>query len=96
MAKKRTAQKPKKSFEENLMALENIVQALESGELPLEESIQRYESGMVALKECYVILNDAEKKIETITKGKADGRRKKSTPEDTDDELLAAEDSSLF
>jgi exodeoxyribonuclease VII small subunit len=93
MAKKKTATKPKISFEQNLVQLEEIVDGLESGDLPLEEAINKYEAGIVALKECYAILNEAEKKIETISRSKAAPKKKKKVDlVDTDGDLLVDDD----
>ena len=57
-----------KSFETSLEKLEKIVEELEGGDLPLEKSIKRYEDGVKLLKECYVFLEKAEKKIQKLVK----------------------------
>lgn len=65
----------KETFEDHLKQVEDVVRALESGKLGLEESIERYEIGIRAIKECYKILEAAEKKIQILAKerdGKAD------------------------
>lgn len=53
----------KKSFEENMEQLENIVTELEKGELNLEESVKKFEQGINISKKCNDILEKAEKKI---------------------------------
>jgi exodeoxyribonuclease VII small subunit len=53
-------------FEEALVRLEKIVEDLETGDLTLDESIAKYEEGVGALKECYAMLRDAEKKVEVL------------------------------
>ncbi len=63
------------AFEERFAALEESIRRLEEGALPLEESLAVYESGVKALKECYEILGQAEKKIELLVKG-AEGQVK--------------------
>jgi len=63
----------KRSFEENLEILEQIVEDLESGDLTLEEAMERYERGVAAHKECMATLNAAEKRIEVLLKD-ADGK----------------------
>ena len=65
-AKKETTQN-KPSFEDALNDLEQIVADLESGSLGLEESLKRFESGTKLLRECYAILETAERKIELLT-----------------------------
>ena len=56
-------EKKKEKFEDHLQQVEDAVKNLESGELGLEASLEKYESGMKALKQCYSILEQAEKKI---------------------------------
>ena len=56
------AGKPK-SFEQALAELEEIVRALEAGELTLEESLARYKSGVGLLQSCYSQLREAEQQI---------------------------------
>ena len=63
------ARKPKIRFEEALQKVEGIVEQLESGELRLDDSLAKYEEAVAAIKECYQILQDAEKRIETLVKG---------------------------
>ncbi len=58
----------KDRFEDHLAQVEQAVAELESGNLPLEESIRRYELGVKALKECYSILDQAEKKIQQLVR----------------------------
>lgn len=57
----------KKSFEESLKQLENIVSKLESGELALEQSLEQFEVGTKLYKECKDQLAVAEKKIAMLT-----------------------------
>lgn len=60
--------KTPKSFETHLNELETIVGELERGDLPLEESIQKYQSGIERLKECHKILEEAQKKVDLLTR----------------------------
>lgn len=64
----------KKSFEETLTELEEIVAQVEQGKIGLEESIAKYEEGMKLIKHCRGVLDAAEKKIETIS-SEADVKR---------------------
>jgi exodeoxyribonuclease VII small subunit len=57
----------KKSFEDSLKELENIVSKLESGEISLEESLEKFELGTKLYKECKEQLSIAEKKIAVLT-----------------------------
>jgi len=50
--------------------VEEAVKSLEGGKLQLEESIEKYETGIKALRQCYSILEQAEKKIQLLVKEK--------------------------
>lgn len=54
------------SFEQSVGQLEQIVAAIESGQIGLEESLARYEQGMELVKHCRGILDRAEKRIELL------------------------------
>jgi len=58
----------KQTFEQALGDLEKIVTEVEQGKIGLEESIEKYEQGMKLIKYCREILEQAEKRIETISK----------------------------
>ena len=53
----------KKSFEEQIEKLEQIVKELEKEELNLEDSVSKFEEGIKISKECNKELENAEKKI---------------------------------
>ena len=61
----------KKTFENAMETLENIVQELESGDLALEKAMQRFEEGIKLSKFCSDKLDETEKKITLLT-GNAD------------------------
>ena len=58
------------TFEESVAQLEQIVAAIESGQIGLEESLAKYEQGMELVKRCRGILDKAEKRIEQLTETK--------------------------
>ncbi|MCB0832141.1 MAG: exodeoxyribonuclease VII small subunit [Bacteroidetes bacterium] len=60
----------KLTFEQSLERLEDIVQALESGEVPLDETLKKFEEAMTLVKNCHRKLNDAEKKLKVLVKDK--------------------------
>ena len=60
----------KEKFEDHLRQVEETVKSLEGGKLGLEESIEKYETGIKALRQCYAILEQAEKKIQMLVKEK--------------------------
>lgn len=49
---------PKQTFEKSIQQLEEIVQELESGDLPLEKAIHRFEEGMNLSKRCSKMLDE--------------------------------------
>ena len=53
----------KKSFEQSLKQLEQIVHEMESGELPLEQAIRKFEEGIELSKFCAQKLEETERKI---------------------------------
>jgi exodeoxyribonuclease VII small subunit len=55
-------------FEDCLARLEQIVGQLETGNLPLEESLKIFEEGIALARNCARYLEDAEKRIEVLTK----------------------------
>ena len=59
-----------KNFESAMEEIEQVVEQIESGELPLEESLAAYEKGVGLVKFCYQKLNEVEKRIEFLVKDK--------------------------
>jgi len=99
MAKSKTP-----TFEDDLAALEAIVEALEEGELPLEESLKRFEDGIKLYRRCDKALTDAEKKIEILTKNasgelearafdETSGEPEEGAAGDADDSRTATDDA---
>ena len=54
-------------FEEALARLETIVHELEEGQIGLAEALGRYEHGIGLLKQCYGLLENAQRRIEVLT-----------------------------
>ena len=61
-----------KKFEENLAALEAIVQKLENGDVALEEAIAEFQKGMQLSKDLQKTLDQAEKTLVKVMQ--ADGK----------------------
>jgi exodeoxyribonuclease VII small subunit len=74
------AEKPvaEMSFEEAMAALEQVVGALEKGDVALEASIALYERGAALRAHCAAKLKDAEEKVELIRA--QEGRAVGTTP----------------
>jgi exodeoxyribonuclease VII small subunit len=56
------------SFEQALEKLEGLVDRLESGDLPLEEALAAFEQGVALTRRCAGQLDDAERRIEVLTR----------------------------
>lgn len=56
----------KKNFEQSLKELEEIVAAIESGDLPLETALKKFETGVKLSEACADMLNQAEQKITVL------------------------------
>ncbi|MCP4301444.1 MAG: exodeoxyribonuclease VII small subunit [Gammaproteobacteria bacterium] len=61
---------PAKKFnlEKSLGDLEELVEALESGDLPLERAMKKFEEGIKLTRGCQTALNEAEQKVEILLK----------------------------
>ena len=60
------------SFEESLEQLEEIVNKLESGDVPLDDAIDEFTKAMNLVKVCNVKLNNAEEAIAKIVQDNGD------------------------
>lgn len=62
------------TFEDAVVRLEEIVNALEGGSLTLDESLRRFEEAVALSRHCSVQLDEAEKQIRLLTpEGEATG-----------------------
>lgn len=59
----------KKTFEEAMLRLEEIVNRLERGDAPLEESMALFEEGTKLASACAKQLDTAEQKVWKLSKG---------------------------
>jgi exodeoxyribonuclease VII small subunit len=58
------------NFEGALEELEQVVEQLESGDLPLDDSLAAFEKGVNLVKFCNYKLTEVEKKVEFLIKDK--------------------------
>ena len=56
----------KKTFEENLNRLEEIVRAMEKGDVPLDKSLELFQEGTALLQLCGKILDEAELQVAKV------------------------------
>lgn len=59
----------KKTFEENMRRLEEIVAGLEKGETPLSDSLALFEEGTALVAACRRELDKAEQQVVKLMKG---------------------------
>lgn len=55
-----------KTFEENMMRLEQIVRIMERGEVPLDESLQLFREGTALVQSCGKMLDKAELEVNKV------------------------------
>ena len=55
-----------KTFEENMQRLEQIVRAMERGDVPLEESLKLFQEGTALVDCCGKLLDEAELQVKKI------------------------------
>ena len=53
-------------FEQALEDLEELVSAMEQGDLSLEDSLQAFEKGIKLTRECQTALKNAEQKVQVL------------------------------
>lgn len=58
--------KQNKTFEENMQRLEQIVRAMERGDVPLEESLKLFREGTALVESCGKLLDEAELQVTKI------------------------------
>lgn len=54
------------TFEQSLMRLEQIVRALEHGDVPLEESLKLFQEGTGLVRSCQKLLDDAKLQVQKV------------------------------
>ena len=55
-----------KTFEESMVRLEQIVRAMERGDVPLEESLKLFQEGTELVRSCGKLLDDAQLQVNKI------------------------------
>ncbi len=54
-------------FEQAVEQVEQIIEAIEAGDIGLEDSLAEYEKGMKLIAQCRAILESAEKRIAELS-----------------------------
>ena len=55
-----------KTFEESMVRLEQIVRAMERGDVALEESLKLFQEGTELVRSCQKLLDDAQMQVNMI------------------------------
>jgi exodeoxyribonuclease VII small subunit len=71
-----------KDFESALKSLEDIVVQLEGGDLSLDHSLELFEEGIRISRFCSSKLDEAERKVEVLTKTEGGEIKEEPFPED--------------
>ena len=71
-----------RTFEENMQRLEQIVRAMERGEVALEESLKLFQEGTQLVQSCGKLLDEAELQVKKIATA-ADGSPVEEAFDDT-------------
>ena len=58
-----------KTFEQNLRRLEEIVRAMERGDVALEKSLKLFQEGTELVRSCGKLLDDAEQQVKLVLSG---------------------------
>lgn len=69
-----------KTFDQNLAELETLVRRLDSGEMPLEEALAAFERGVGLVRQLHAILNQAEQRVEVLTRDRDGALRLEPAP----------------
>jgi exodeoxyribonuclease VII small subunit len=81
----------KMTFETAMKQLEQIVQDLETGDMPLEKAIKKFEEGIKISKYCSEKLNESERRI-TLLMQDPDGKKVSEIPFETENEISEEND----
>lgn len=57
------------TFEENMQRLEQIVRAMERGDVPLDQSLKLFQEGTKLVESCGKLLDEAELQVKKIVTG---------------------------
>ena len=75
-------EKQNKSFETNMQRLEQIVRAMERGDVPLEESLKLFQEGTELVRSCNELLDNAQLQVKMIMTAPDSTPREEDFPHD--------------
>jgi exodeoxyribonuclease VII small subunit len=73
------------NLEKSLTDLEDLVEELESGDLPLEKAMKKFEDGIKLTRACQTALKEAEQKVEILLKSAGGDELEDFEVDDEDD-----------
>lgn len=68
-------------FEKSIHALEEVVTALEKGDVSLDDALKQFEKGIALTRSCQTMLTEAEQKVEQFMQ---QNNAPKETPSDAE------------
>jgi len=68
-------------LERSLGELEQVVERLETGDLPLEQAVKEFERGVKLTRECQTALREVEQKVEILLRKTPEGEPESFEPE---------------
>jgi len=71
-----------KSFESNMQRLEQIVRAMERGDVALEESLKLFQEGTELVRSCNELLDNAQLQVKMIMTAPDGSPREEDFPHD--------------
>ncbi|MBP7275248.1 MAG: exodeoxyribonuclease VII small subunit [Kiritimatiellae bacterium] len=73
MPTRKSAAAPEPAFEQDLERLEELVNEMETGQLPLEQLMKQFEEGMTLVRRCGKRLAEVERKVERLLNQTSEG-----------------------
>ncbi|MDM7859783.1 exodeoxyribonuclease VII small subunit [Alteromonas sp. ASW11-36] len=70
------------NFEKTLEELEEIVSAMENGDLPLQDALEKFERGVQLTKHGQALLQAAEQKVQILTNKDGQTQLEDMAPDD--------------
>ncbi|MCA1799285.1 MAG: exodeoxyribonuclease VII small subunit [Xanthomonadaceae bacterium] len=82
----KTKDKDAPDFEKSLAELEQLVETMESGDLPLDEALRHFERGIALTRLCQAALKQAELKVEQLLEKNGRAELVPLDPDQADDD----------
>jgi exodeoxyribonuclease VII small subunit len=71
---KKNNSSPSPSFEDAIKQLEQLVDAMEQGDMSLDDSLQAFEEGIKLTRTCQKSLDEAEQKVKILLENNAEAK----------------------